>query len=410
MKPIEFQLVAYTDPAGKWDINAPLEGNEDNLFIDVDLSNQLSGELILNRVLTLSEKGCLMVVADGMGGMNAGEVASGIAIKTVEQAFSPANMQKHTLQDSKQRAAYMEQVIIDADHNIKEHASNHPECSGMGSTLIMAWLQGNEATVSWIGDSRAYLYREGVGLKQISRDHSYVQELVDSGQLPAELAFDHPNGNIVTRSLGDNAKQAQPESITLSVGKGDIIMLNSDGLSGVLRDQEMEQIIQANQSSLAQCRIALWNAAKQADWYDNVTAILCQIVEGNDMNGGAINPQSFHTKGLGVFAQHTSLFILLITLFVLIIFAAGGWWYYRCAHNEVQLLPVDSTMTPVDTAVSQADTISIQQEPAHQKEYPKVIRKESTRPEEPKQNPEAEVENNEELTQEELTSINLTQE
>ena len=165
----------------------------------------------------------------------------------------------------------------------------------MGSTIIMAWLYEDELTISWCGDSRAYLFNEKSGIRLISEDHSYVQELVNKGLLTYAQTFDHPQNNIITRSLGDPTKEAKPESKTLKVGKGDIILLCSDGLSGVLRDRKtyddqgqlypeenLEDTIRAHTGSMKECREALWIAAERGGWYDNVTAILCQITDGPD--------------------------------------------------------------------------------------------------------------------------------
>lgn len=197
------------------------------------------------------------------------------------------------------RSRYMEDVIREADRRIKADAHQNHEHEGMGSTLIMAWLAGTELSISWIGDSRAYRFNPDRGLEPLSRDHSYVQELADKGILTYEQTFEHPQGNIVTRSLGDNSQKARPESRLFKVHDGDIILLCSDGLSGVLRDskasdeegnlypgENIEDIIRENSSSLSKCREALWAAAERADWYDNVTAILCEIRSG----AGKCNP------------------------------------------------------------------------------------------------------------------------
>lgn len=281
MKKYKFRIAAYTDSAGKTNPEAPRNGNEDNMFICADLSS--IGQDILfsaDREESLSKAGCLLVVADGMGGMNAGEVASEIAINVVKESFSPDALQPSVFESPKTRARFMEGVVVRADEAIKSHASRNPECQGMGSTLIMAWLYEKMVTITWCGDSRAYLYRPGVGLKQISKDHSYVQELVDDGKITMDEAFDHPYNNVITRSLGDMSQKAKADSVTIPIFLGDIIMVNSDGLSGVLRDKELETLIGSNRQSMSRCRTALWEAAENADWYDNTTVILCEITDG----------------------------------------------------------------------------------------------------------------------------------
>ena len=293
MSKIQFRLAARTDAAGKYNESAPLEGNEDNMYVDSDLSNDSQGEFTADQVVDLSEQGCLMVVADGMGGMNAGEVASDIAIKTVAEYFSPARMAGKSFRDSRARCKYMEEVVEAADAAIKADARANNEHEGMGSTIIMGWLCNGEICLTWCGDSRAYLFRPGKGFWQVSKDHSYVQGLVDDGKITMDEAFDHPYGNIITRSLGDPEKKAKADSKVFPVFEGDIFMLCSDGLSGVLRDhktydangqrietENLEDIIAANRSLMSECRDELFAAAERNDWYDNVTAILCEIVSG----------------------------------------------------------------------------------------------------------------------------------
>ncbi len=295
MNPIQFRLTAYTDPAGKRNDAAPKRGNEDDLFVDANLSNGVQGEFFTDRVEQLGDLGALMVVADGMGGTNAGEVASAIAIETVKSFFASERLTPDVVRSEATRRAYLERLVVEADRAIKSEAKRNPECEGMGSTIVLLWLCGGEASVAWCGDSRAYLYREALGLRQITKDHSYVQELVDKGMITEEIAFDHPMNNIITRSLGDPGKQAQPDSTTLKVGKGDILMLCSDGLCGVLRDRKsydlngnpysgfnMEDLIRENRGSMQQLREVLWRAAESSNWYDNVTVILCEILEGDE--------------------------------------------------------------------------------------------------------------------------------
>lgn len=290
---IQFQLVAYTDAAGKYNPEAYLNGNEDNFFTDADLSGK-EPKPPFGQVTTLSEEGVLMVVADGMGGQNAGEVASGIAIDTVKDLFAPGKITPDMAASHESRKAYMEKTIIEADKRIKQDVKNHKDHQGMGSTMIMVWIANNEISISWIGDSRAYIYNPINGLQPISKDHSYVQSLVDKGVITYDQAFDHPQGNIVLRSLGDTTKTAEPESRLYTLSNNDIILLCSDGLSGVLRDRKtyedgqliegenIEDIIAANKDDLQKCKDELFAAAEKADWYDNVTAILCKICSGAD--------------------------------------------------------------------------------------------------------------------------------
>ena len=283
MTQVKFRVAAYTDAAGRYNTEAPRNGNEDNMFVNADLGAPEGSPFFeSDKETVLTDYGCLLVVADGMGGMNAGEVASEIAVSVVKGAFSKDTIPHSAMEDSAGREKYLKKVVVMADEAVKSHANDHPECEGMGSTLVMAWLYGEEASIAWLGDSRIYLFREPEGLMRISKDHSYVQELVDQGKITEEEAFTYPYNNVITRSLGDMSKKAVADSLTINLFKGDILLLNSDGLSGVLHDDEMGQIIRANRGTMSACRIELWNAAEASGWHDNVTAVLCEITEGEE--------------------------------------------------------------------------------------------------------------------------------
>ncbi len=283
MTQVKFRVAAYTDAAGRYNPEAPRNGNEDNMFVNADLGAPEGSPFFeSDKETVLTDYGCLLVVADGMGGMNAGEVASEIAVNVVKGAFSRETIPHSAMEDFAGREKYLKKVVVMADEAVKNHANAHPECEGMGSTLVMAWLYGEEASIAWLGDSRIYLLREPEGLKQVSKDHSYVQELVDQGKITEEEAFTHPYNNVITRSLGDMSKKAVADSLTIKLFKGDILLLNSDGLSGVLHDEEMGQIIRANRETMSACRTELWKAAETAGWHDNVTAVLCEITEGEE--------------------------------------------------------------------------------------------------------------------------------
>ncbi len=267
---IRFRLAARCEAAGR-------PNNEDNFHINADIaagSKQFTGDEVLN----LGAKGAVLVVCDGMGGMNAGEVASDIAVKTIKAWFDASHINDDVLSSDATRCDYIKRAIQAADANIKNESKADEAKSGMGSTIVMVWLLDGKAYVGWCGDSRAYRYNPNSGFSQMSHDHSYVQEMVDAGKLAPELAFDHPNGNIITRSLGDPRGAAQPDVKVFNLNENDEILLCSDGLCGVLRNNDIEQVLQSNTSSMTGSRDALWEAARVAGWHDNVTIVLAQIM------------------------------------------------------------------------------------------------------------------------------------
>ena len=253
--------------------------NEDNF----QLTDNLSGDrwsFITGQEVMLGEKGVLLVVCDGMGGMTAGAVASMLAVKSIKESFAAGRLTPQALDSPDTILHFIEQAIITADSQIKEDGLLNREHEGMGSTIVLAWIIGRKVYVGWCGDSRAYRYNPASGLERLSHDHSYVQDLVDSGKLLKELAFDHPDSNIITRSLGDVRKQAQPDTRCFPLYNDDVILLCSDGLSGVLRDVEIEKILADNAGSVENCRNALWAESEKAGWTDNVTIALCRIGSG----------------------------------------------------------------------------------------------------------------------------------
>lgn len=285
-----YRIAARTEAAGKYNPSAPREGNEDSLIILPDVGNP-EAATVFDTLSPLPPQGLLMVVADGMGGHNAGEVASQIAVDTVRQMFAPGKVGDKPFATPKNRADYLEAVVHAADKNVRADASDHPERSGMGSTIVMAWIVGNEVTVTWCGDSRAYRYHPGGKLEMLSEDHSMVQDMVRTGRLAYEETFAHPQGNIITRCLGGGGtSSAEPESRHFSLEPGDIVMLCSDGLSGVLfddgrinkaglpySDENLQDILSRPKTSLLDTMACLFDAARRSDWYDNVTAILLEV-------------------------------------------------------------------------------------------------------------------------------------
>lgn len=284
MNTIKFRIAAKTD------VGLVRTNNEDNFQASSDLSG---GQMrwVNNEICSLGDKGALIVVADGMGGMNAGEVASELAIETIREYFSPEKLTAEVIKTRYTIEKYMNDAIVAADMKIKAVAKSRPETKGMGTTIVIGWIIDGKLYISWCGDSRAYVYNPSAGLHQISKDHSYVQNLVDKGSITRDEAFDFPDSNIITRCLSDGTTKAKPESLLkpYEVCDNDIIMLCTDGLSGMIRDNEMESIIRQNEHNMDVLVDELIKAACEAEGSDNITICLCQILQG----GGVCNPSVF---------------------------------------------------------------------------------------------------------------------
>ncbi len=225
--------------------------------------------------VSAGEDGIIMAVADGMGGLNAGEVASRTAIGAIRNYFT-FNRPSELLKNAGSHTAVLEKCIMDAHSCIVEHARKNPDSEGMGTTLVIAWIVGQHAYVAWCGDSRCYLSRNGV-LRQISKDHSYVQELVEGGKITQEDAFFHPNRNIITQSLGDESRLPSPTCAFTDIKNGDKLLLCSDGLNSMLQDVEIESILEYSTGGTANRELV--DAANRAGGHDNITVIVAEIGE-----------------------------------------------------------------------------------------------------------------------------------
>jgi len=352
MAMVKFRLAARCEAAGRMD-------NEDNYQISENLSEG-KWSFTTDEEVDLSQLGVLLVVADGMGGLNAGEIASALAIETVKEWFSPENLSKETFKYPSQIKSYIKKTIQAADQRIKSAGEKDKSISGMGSTIVLAWIIDNYVYVGWCGDSRAYRYNPADGFIQLSHDHSYVQELVDKGKLQPELAFDFPDRNIITRSLGDTRRKANPDILDFPLHNGDLFLLCSDGLSGVLRDEQLAEIIAANSNSLLTCRDALWKASFEAEWDDNVTFILCQILSGIEVekqeNTLKIVPQEEKPAEIVKYASPKNGKWKIWLVVVAIIFAIAASAYYSLkkgkSGNENPPIVNNNSMSTPDTTMS----------------------------------------------------------
>ncbi len=271
MYKLTYKIAAMTD------VGLVRTNNEDNLCVISNL-DQKGSTWKNNEVCDLGTRGALLVVADGMGGMNAGEVASEIAVSVVKARFTD-DIDKVDLNSDASIVKFMNDSIVIADNTIKSEGKHRPEAKGMGTTIVIAWLLAGKLYVSWCGDSRAYLFNPHRGLVQISKDHSYVQDLVDKGIVKPEDAFDFPESNVITRCLSHSSMKAIPDNLSAPyiVGEGDIIMLCTDGLCGMIRDNEIAEVMAAHTTDMSECVESLIDAAKVAAGADNVTVCLCQI-------------------------------------------------------------------------------------------------------------------------------------
>lgn len=233
-----------------------------------------------DSIASVPEKG-LVVLADGMGGYNAGEVASGMAT-TVLTTELRQQLEQHAPYEvdpqSGQKAAVkmLQQQIAKANTSIYQAAQSQPQYAGMGTTLVVALFYDNKVMVAHIGDSRLYRMR-GEEFTQVSKDHSLLQEQIDAGMLTKEQAKGSSNKNLVTRAMGIDPT-VEPEIHEYDTQPGDIYLLCSDGLSDMVSDEDIGMTLQALGANLNLAVQQLVQMANDNGGRDNVSVILIKVL------------------------------------------------------------------------------------------------------------------------------------
>jgi len=233
----------------------------------------------------------LWVLADGMGGYNAGEVASGIAVKTVIDLVTEA-CQREDRADIETGTGYMRQTIVlrDAIHRankiINQTAQSQPQCEGMGTTLVACLFFDNRLSIAHVGDSRLYRMRDN-RFEQITMDHSLLQELVDRGFYSQEEASRSTNRNYVTRALGVETS-VEVEVQEIEVEKGDYILMCSDGLPDMVEDEDIHLTISTFNNNIDTIGQQLIKLANDNGGRDNVSVVLVHVLDAFPANAGLL--------------------------------------------------------------------------------------------------------------------------
>jgi serine/threonine protein phosphatase PrpC len=238
-------LLQVTEAVWRTDTGRQRRANEDSAFV----------------------KAPLFVVADGMGGAQAGEVASRIATETFEQGLPGSGSPEERLAE----------LVRDANQRIYDRSQADSGRAGMGTTLTAAYLTDGQLAIAHVGDSRAYLVRDGQ-LTRLTQDHSLVDELVRQGKLTEAQAAEHPQRSIITRALGPEP-EVEVDTFSYPMQAGDLLMLCSDGLTSMLSEDRVAEIL-VSASTLDQAADGLIDEANEAGGRDNITVVLCRIGEG----------------------------------------------------------------------------------------------------------------------------------
>src|SRR4051812_40698231 len=217
----------------------------------------------------------LFIVADGMGGHAAGEVASEMAVQTVERELK--GVAKNLEDDSSIQK--MTEALRKANRTIHDRTITEVDKQGMGTTASVLLVSPNRYLIGQVGDSRVYLLRDGA-LSQLTKDHSYVQEQVDAGFLTPEQARYHPYSNVITRCVGASP-DVEPDVYRGEVKIGDLFLVASDGLTGMVDDRRL-QILLMSRAEPDRKVHALISEANGRGGLDNITAIVVQVAPDED--------------------------------------------------------------------------------------------------------------------------------
>lgn len=208
----------------------------------------------------------LFIVADGMGGHNAGDTASRMCVEEVVSQIEQST--KVT------PIGTFEQAVAAANKKVFRASLSDKALNGMGTTIVATVVFGDTAYIVNVGDSRLYVYKDT--FRQVTIDHSLVEEMVQSGKLHKEDMRTHPNKNIITRALGTNS-EVKADCFEIEVDEGDVLLLCSDGLSNMLEDEKIERIIRSNREDMSEAGRQLVQEANEAGGKDNISVVLIQV-------------------------------------------------------------------------------------------------------------------------------------
>ncbi len=272
---------------GKTDLGRTRDHNEDT-FLVADLSRKVSSLQPDMREHEVGPRGSLFMVADGMGGAAAGEVASRMAADAVFSHMTSVWPDDNEV--SANRFAYrMKEAVELANNRIHTHAREHPEVRGMGTTATVAGIFGSDLYLAQVGDSRAYLIRNGE-ITQITKDQSLMQRLVEAGELTEEEAEQSERRNIILQALGPDPR-VKVDLTWQALHRGDLLVLCSDGLSGQVKKDEIAQIAKDTPELMELCA-KLIDLANERGGPDNITAVAARF------NGSGL-PEPESAAGVG---------------------------------------------------------------------------------------------------------------
>ena len=220
----------------------------------------------------------LFAIADGMGGAQAGEVASRLAAAALKESGADTGGEQRIVD-----------LIQEANRRVYDRSSTDPNTSGMGTTITVALAEDGQVAFGHVGDSRAYLIRDGA-MEQVTEDHSLVNELLKSGKLSPEEAETHPQRSVITRALGTDP-DVDVDTFTIDAETGDVFLLCSDGLTDMVDEHRILELVEENRGDIEAALKALVRAANRGGGEDNITVVAFEIADAA-VNDGQTQEQA----------------------------------------------------------------------------------------------------------------------
>ncbi|MDD2481709.1 MAG: Stp1/IreP family PP2C-type Ser/Thr phosphatase [Lutispora sp.] len=247
---------------------------------DIGLVRKLNEDFFYYQDKYESDSPYLCIVADGMGGHNAGEVASKMAVFEVKSFIEKA-INNPDCSEIKDYKKLVRDAFLFANKSVYNNSIENKECGGMGTTLTLALIIGTDLIIGHVGDSRMYVITDN-SISKVTEDHSYVAELIKNGTIKPEEADHHPQKNLITRALG-TSKSLEVDIKSIKLRKGDFILICTDGLSNMLSDVEIFNIVLSKKESNSIC-YELVNKANLNGGLDNVTVVVIEVELGGENN------------------------------------------------------------------------------------------------------------------------------
>ncbi len=325
-----------------------------NIFQKDVIGNVRTAQEDSHDIAVLTPNGDVFVVCDGMGGHVGGKQASTIAVKSIIEY-----LKKERYPEPRQA---LNEALQFANMQILGYANEHPELRGMGTTACILLLQDSEAYIAHVGDSRIYLYLgKEKQLKRITKDHSFVQALVDAGQITEEEAEHHPNKNRILKALGIKPDLA-PSFGNVKPKNGDVFLICSDGLSGMISDATMRDVLMQNMS-IEDKGETLVNLALEAGGHDNITVELIQITNSPHGKSDFINCNPINTKPPRLSKRKLVAVIVFAAIIVVTLcsFPMGSWLPIRkiekrIENNKERIGELDSLISSNQRAIDSLET------------------------------------------------------